>query len=154
MSMSPLSPSSSETFFSWANNTVAASSPSTEPDRRPARRPGLPSPDVVSVIGISMTSHSGIYVFSADSPDSPYMNLLYSAVQRQGRTGSVEMAMSPYLAMTGNGNVRNMRNASVDSVSAIYAQIVSDGETSSGNGGGGSGKSKALAEFRELMVEV
>ena len=38
--------------------------------------------------------------------------------------------------MTGNG--RNMRNASaVDSVSAIYAQIELDGETSSGNGCGG-----------------
>ena len=65
------------------------------------------------------------------------MNLLYSTVQRQGGTGSIETAMSPYLVMTGNGNGRNMRNASVDSVSAIYAQIGPDGETSSGNGGGG-----------------
>ena len=37
-------------------------------------------------------------------------------------TGSVQMPMSSYLAMT--GNIRNMRNASVDS--AIYAQIRSD----------------------------
>ena len=60
-----------------------------------------------------MTSHSCVYVkmhpvFSADSPDSPYMNLLYSAVQRQGGTGCVETAVSPYLAMTGNGNVRKI----------------------------------------------
>ena len=56
-------------------------------------------------------------------PNSPTMNLLYSAVQHQGGSGSIETAMSTYLAMTGNGNVRN---ASVDSVSAIYAQIGSD----------------------------
>ena len=73
--------------------------------------PASPSPDVVSVSGTSMTSHSSVYVkmhpvFSADSPDSPYMNLLYSAVQRQGGTGSVETAMSPYLAMTGMSNAQ------------------------------------------------
>ena len=81
-------------------------------------------------------------------PDSPTMNLLYSAVQHQGGSGSIETAMSTYLAMTGNGNVRNMRNASVDSVSAIYAQIVSDGETSSGNGGGGRAARTAAARAR------
>ena len=100
-----------------------------------------------------MTSHSSVYVkmhpvFSADSPDSPYMKLLYSAVQRQGGTGSVETAMPPYLAMT--GNVKNMRNASVDSVSAIYAQIRSDGDTSSGNGGGGT----ATTLYLHCMVAV
>ena len=55
----------------------------------------------------SMTSHSGLYVkmrpqkapvFSGEG--SEYMSLLYNAVQRQGGAGSVESAMSPYLAMT------------------------------------------------------
>ena len=58
----------------------------------------------------SMTSHSGLYVkmrhpsrpqqppvFSGEGAE--YMNLLYSAVAAQGG-GSVEAAMSPYLAMT------------------------------------------------------
>ena len=57
-----------------------------------------------------MTSHSGLYVkmrhpsrpqqppvFSGEGAE--YMNLLYSAVAAQGG-GSVEAAMSPYLAMT------------------------------------------------------
>ena len=58
-----------------------------------------------------MTSHSGLYVkmrhpsrpqqppvFSGEGAE--YMNLLYSAVAAQGGGGSVEAAMSPYLAMT------------------------------------------------------
>ena len=57
-----------------------------------------------------MTSHSGLYVkmsrhqhqqppvFSDEGAE--YMNLLYSAVAAQGGGGSVEAAMSPYLAMT------------------------------------------------------
>merc|ERR1712130_20915 len=130
----------------------------------------------------SMTSHSGVYVkmhpmtperpvFAPENPDSEYMNLLYSAVQRQGGTGSVENAMSPYLEMT--NNVKNLRNAAIDSVSAIYAQIESSrgsSEDLNSQAGGGSrggpaslidkqrrthaNKSKALAEFRELMLEV
>jgi hypothetical protein len=150
----------------------------------------------------SMTSHSGVYVkmhrlFSSpadeENPDSPYMNLLYAAIQRQGGTGSVETAMSPYLSMTGfetstalassssaAGNVKNLHNAAIDSVSAIYAQIGGSSRgsyeelaktTSSGGGtaasaqspaksaprrseSSSSAKSKALAEFRELMLEV
>ena len=60
----------------------------------------------------SMTSHSGLYV-KMRHPSRPqhqppvfsgkgaeYMNLLYSAVAAQGGGGSVEAAMSPYLAMT------------------------------------------------------
>ena len=148
----------------------------------------------------SMTSHSGVYVkmhrlFASpadeeENPDSPYMNLLYAAIQRQGGTGSVETAMSPYLSMTGfetsvvaassaASNVKNLRNAAIDSVSAIYAQIDSSNrgsyeelaKTSSGvsspnahaqskstpsrrRESSSSSKSKALAEFRELMLEV
>jgi IQ motif/SEC7 domain-containing protein len=150
----------------------------------------------------SMTSHSGVYVkmhrlFSnpaeeEENPDSPYMNLLYAAIQRQGGTGSVETAMSPYLSMTGfetsaaggpssaSCNVKNLRNAAIDSVSAIYAQIDSSSsrgsyeelaKTTSGapptaspsskptttrrrESSSSSKSSKALAEFRELMLEV
>lgn len=36
-------------------------------------------------------------------PPSHYMNILYNAVQRQGGRGSVETALSPYLAMTRDG---------------------------------------------------
>ncbi|MCP3665977.1 MAG: hypothetical protein GY696_26345, partial [Gammaproteobacteria bacterium] len=137
----------------------------------------------------SMTSHSGVYVkmhpvFSPDNPDSPYMNLLYSAVQKQGGIGSVESAMSPYLAMTGNqfnnSNIKSMASATIDSVSAIYAQIdshkgsdyeISDNHAIDSNckspltspgkkirvrpaSRSSTNKSKALAEFRELMMEV
>jgi len=134
-------------------------------------------------VNTSMTSHSGVYcrmhpVFSPENPDSPYMNLLYSAVQRQGGVGNVETAMtsamSPYLSMQGSSNIRNMRNASIDTVSAIYAQIDSvssceDVRERGGKAGGGvktssdgekqkrrssSSRSKHLAEFKELMIEV
>ena len=65
--------------------------------------------EAASVANTSMTSHSGLYVkmsrhqhqqppvFSGEGAE--YMNLLYSAVAAQGG-GSVEAAMSPYLAMT------------------------------------------------------
>eukprot|EP00092_Neocalanus_flemingeri_P013794 GFUD01014880.1.p1 GENE.GFUD01014880.1~~GFUD01014880.1.p1 ORF type:complete len:961 (+),score=185.10 GFUD01014880.1:150-3032(+) len=182
--LSPLSPSS-ELMFTWPNYSVSASSPT---DHRSVSQVG--EPDNASMFSggnhsanTSMTSHSGVYVkmhpmspvFAPDNPDSEYMNLLYSAVQRQGGTGSVENAMSPYLEMTANNltnNVKNLRNAAIDSVSAIYAQIESSRGSSeelnlqAGGTRGGhlaqvdkqrktpTGKSKQLTEFRELMLEV
>merc|ERR550519_2288470 len=108
-------------------------------------------------------------VFSQHVEGSPYMNLLYDAVQRQGGTGTVETAMSPYLEMTAANslNVRNLRSATVDSVSAIYAQIESSAVSEASEVGAPrppgpprgrpssvGGRTKALAEFRQLMQEV
>jgi len=181
--LSPLSPSS-ELMFTWPNYSVSAPSPT---EHRSVSQIGDPDNASMCSMGnhsanTSMTSHSGVYVkmhpmtperpvFAPENPDSEYMNLLYSAVQRQGGTGSVENAMSPYLEMT--NNVKNLRNAAIDSVSAIYAQIESSrgsSEDLNSQAGGGSrggpaslidkqrrthaNKSKALAEFRELMLEV
>jgi len=180
--LSPLSPSS-ELMFTWPNYSVSAPSPT---EHRSVSQIGDPDNASICSVGnhsanTSMTSHSGVYVkmhpmtpdrpvFAPENPDSEYMNLLYSAVQRQGGTGSVESAMSPYLEMT--NNVKNLRNAAIDSVSAIYAQIESsrgsseDLNSQAGGSRGGptslidkqrrshTNKSKALAEFRELMLEV
>eukprot|EP00090_Calanus_glacialis_P002722 TRINITY_DN12030_c0_g1_i1.p1 TRINITY_DN12030_c0_g1~~TRINITY_DN12030_c0_g1_i1.p1 ORF type:complete len:945 (-),score=176.56 TRINITY_DN12030_c0_g1_i1:301-3135(-) len=180
--LSPLSPSS-ELMFTWPNYSVSAPSPN---EHRSVSQIGDPDNASMCSMGnhsanTSMTSHSGVYVkmhpmtpdrpvFAPENPDSEYMNLLYSAVQRQGGTGSVENAMSPYLEMT--NNVKNLRNAAIDSVSAIYAQIESSRGSSedlnlqAGGTRGGhpalvdkqrrtpTNKSKALAEFRELMLEV
>jgi len=180
--LSPLSPSS-ELMFTWPNYSVSSPSPT---EHRSVSQIGDPDNASMCSVGnhsanTSMTSHSGVYVkmhpmtperpvFAPENPDSEYMNLLYSAVQRQGGTGSVENAMSPYLEMT--NNVKNLRNAAIDSVSAIYAQIESSrgsSEDLSCQAGGSRGgpaalidkqrrshtnKSKALAEFRELMLEV
>ena len=177
--MSPLTPSS-ELAFSWPNYSISGS-----PDHRSVSQACRDREDAHSLssgnnsANTSMTSHSGVYVkmhpvFSPDNPDSPYMNLLYSAVQQQGGKGSVETAMSPYLAMTGftSNNVRNLENAAIDSVSAIYAQIDSSKGSleeihTSPKGGkttpspsksvkqrSPSSKTRALAEFRELMLEV
>jgi len=184
--LSPLSPSS-ELMFTWPNYSVSASSPT---DHRSVSQVGERDNESMCSMGnhsanTSMTSHSGVYVkmhpmtpekpvFAPDDPNSEYMNLVYYAVQRQGGTGSVENAMSPYLEMTANNltnNVKNLRNAAIDSVSAIYAQIESSRGSSedlsfqAGGSPGGqvlvdkqrrapSNKSKALAEFRELMLEV
>ena len=182
MPLSPLSPSS-ELMFTWPNYSVSVPSPT---EHRSVSQTGDPDNASMCSMGnhsanTSMTSHSGVYVkmhpmtpdrpvFAPENPDSEYMNLLYSAVQRQGGTGSVEHAMSPYLEMT--NNVKNLRNAAIDSVSAIYAQIESSRGSSedlnlqAGGSRGGhaalvdkqrrtpANKSKALAEFRELMLEV
>jgi len=178
--LSPLTPSS-ELVFTWPNYTIS-SSPTNH--RSVSQNCHSDDNSVYSggnSINTSMTS-SNVYVkmapvFNPDNPDGPYMNLLYSAVQQQGGKGSVESAMSPYLAMTGLGtnwhvdnNIRNLHNAAIDSVSAIYAQIESSkGSVADYEVGGKvtptrannnnkprspSNKSKALAEFRDLMLEV
>ena len=201
--MSPLTPSS-ELVFSWPNYMISSSpDPHNHSHNQRSVSRGYNngssgedagseySGGAANSANTSMTSHSGVYVkmhpvFSPDNPDSPYMNLLYSAVQQQGGTGSVECAMSPYLAMTGthfnnNNNIKSMASATIDSVSAIYAQIdshkgsdyeISDNHAIDSNckspltspagkkirvrpaSRSSTNKSKALAEFRELMMEV
>ena len=61
--------------------------------------------------------------------ESHYMNILYEALQRQGGSGSVEGAISPYIAMTAaaamqrkTNNVKHLPNANLDTISAVYAQ--------------------------------
>ena len=112
-----------------------------------------------------MTSHSGLYVkmsrhqhqqppvFSDEGAE--YMNLLYSAVAAQGGGGSVEAAMSPYLAMTAPAPAPQHYTA----VSAIYDQIQSRAESceqlrEAGRGQQQQHGSRALEQFRQLMVEV
>lgn len=168
--LSPLTPSS-EHVFTWPNYSISGS-----PEHRSVSQNCDRDTNSVysggNSVNTSMTSHSGEYVkmhpvFSPSSPDSPYMNLLYSAVQRQGGKGTVESAMSPYLAMTGNHfnkNIRNLENASIDSVSAIYAQIESSKGSTENISSRGSKtptppkprtpSSKSITEFRDLMIEV
>ena len=117
-----------------------------------------------------MTSHSGLYVkmrhpsrpqqppvFSGEGAE--YMNLLYSAVAAQGGGGSVEAAMSPYLAMTAPAPAPAPQHYTA--VSAIYDQIQSRAESCEQLREAGRGQqqqqqhgSRALEQFRQLMVEV
>ena len=170
LAVSPLSPSS-ELAFSWPHYTVGlATSPA---EHRSVSQVGEDDNGHNTSMA---TARSDVYVkmnhvnpvFSQHVEGSPYMNLLYDAVQRQGGTGTVETAMSPYLEMTAANslNVRNLRNATVDSVSAIYAQIESSavseasevsrppGPPQRGRPSSVGGRTKALAEFRQLMQEV
>ena len=141
-----------------------------------------PQPDNMSMYSdanTSMTSHNGLYVkmrpqrvqkepvFSGEGAE--YMNFLYSAVQSQGGGGSVESAMSPYLAMTSphaasSTNGKHYYQA-VSQMSAIYDQIQSHkgsnealnvriGDQSSLNSGHQRKNYQALEQFRQLMVEV
>lgn len=201
--MSPLSPSS-EHVFTWPNYAISASPVSGGGEHRSVSQNcgggGLDDNSVYSGNTSLSSAASNVYVkmapvFSPDNPDGPYMNLLYSAVQQQGGKGSVESAMSPYLAMTAaasaqcgvvDNNIRNLHNAAIDSVSAIYAQIGSSKEggmsvagdyevggseltatgrtptqptpdnnnKASSHSNTSSSRSKALAEFRDLMLEV
>ena len=141
--LSPLSPGSEIQQFSW---------PGTETTSLASSQPSLAN--------TSMTEHSGVYVkmqpasslFTVEAgPDCDYMNLLYSAVQGQGGSGSVETAMSPYLAMAASP----ARPGTVTPAeSAIYAQIdstVGSCERLSRVGGAGAGR---RAQFKQLMLEV
>merc|ERR1719507_207979 len=132
LAVSPLSPASELSAFTWPHYTVGlATSPA---EHRSVSQVGDQDSGSEGH-NTSMAARSDVYVrmnhvtpvFSQHVEGSPYMNLLYDAVQRQGGTGTVETAMSPYLEMTAANslNVRNLRNATVDSVSAIYAQIES-----------------------------
>ena len=124
----------------------------------------------------SMTSHSGLYVkmrpqkapvFSGEG--SEYMSLLYNAVQRQGGAGSVESAMSPYLAMTSPQTTPSTNSkdyyTALSAMSAIYDQIESNKgscerinfQTSQSMDQTATQKRKnyqALEQFRHLMMEV
>ena len=174
---SPLSPS--ETAFSWPHYTVTTSALHSPSEHRSVSQVGDHGGESGSDgHNTSMAARSDVYVrmnpvaqvFGQSVEGSPYMNLLYDAVQRQGGTGSVETAMSPYLdmAVANSANVRNLRNAAIDSVSSIYAQIESSAVSAASSEAGGprppglprgaassaGGHSKSLAEFRNLMQEV
>ena len=173
LAISPISPAS-ELAFTWPHYTVGlATSPA---EHRSVSQVGDQDSGSEGH-NTSMAARSDVYVrmnhvnpvFSQHVEGSPYMNLLYDAVQRQGGTGTVETAMSPYLEMTAANslNVRNLRNATVDSVSAIYAQIESSAVSEASEVGAPrppgpprgrpasmGGRTKALAEFRQLMQEV
>ena len=175
--LSPLSPTS-EHLFSWPHYTVGASLPSPTEHRSVSQHGDQDSGSEGH--NTSIAARSDVYVrmnsvgpvFGQTVEGSPYMNLLYDAVQRQGGTGSVETAMSPYLEMSAavanNTNLRGMRNVAVDSVSAIYAQIESSAVSAASEAGGprppsrgrgassasAGGRTKRLGEFHQLMKEV
>lgn len=170
--LSPLSPAS-ELAFVWPHYSVGHSSLPSPSEHRSVSQVG--DQDSGSEGHNTSISRSDVYVkmapvgpvFGQHVEGSPYMNLLYDAVQRQGGSGSVETAMSPYLEMSA-ANVRNLRIAAIDSMSAIYAQIESSAVSAASEAGGparppglprgrqgsAGGASKALAEFRHLMQEV
>jgi len=122
--------------------------------------------------------------------ESDYISVLYSALQRQGGKGSVETAISPYLRLMKSENEKCERrfsdlmnvktalpSASIDSISAIYAQPEvrtrnsqqqhlpartrsMSGEARPTSTSSSSSKSvsmkrsKAMSEFKELLREV
>ena len=150
----PLSPGSMTSQFSWSGGGQRATSDNMS---------------MYSEANTSMTSHSGLYVkmrpqkpptFSGEGAE--YMSLLYSAVQSQGGGGSVETAMSPYLAMTASPSTAPASTSGKDyyaALSAIYDQIQSsqvsvDLERQPETGGRERGGSRALEQFRHLMMEV
>ena len=114
----------------------------------------------------SMTSHSGLYVkmrpgkvFSGEGAE--YMNFLYSAVQCQGGAGTVESAMSPYLAMTAapTTQTRDHYSSSLSStMSHLYDKIDSTrGSLHQVNRQSSREeveRYRALDQFRSLMEEV
>ena len=174
--LSPLTPSSAEMAFNWPHYTV---------DHRSVSQNEQDNSD--TSINTSMTSQSGVYVkmhpVFSPGPDSQYMNLLYSAVQQQGGQGSLESALSPYLAMTNaaavspylpmtgfNNKPAPVIESTAIDYSAIYAQIDSSkgsletlhqmsptsppSSSSPTKKRSNSTKAKALAEHRELMMEL
>merc|ERR1719412_1372192 len=111
----------SEAVFSWPNYAVNHSN-------SPSPSQGTEEHRSVSQIGeppesLASEASSGAYVKMnrRGSSEATYMNVIYSAVQRQGGGGSVEDAISPYLDMK-QPNVKNLANANVDAISSIYAR--------------------------------
>ena len=112
----------------------------------------------------SMTSHSGLYVkmrprkvFSGEGAE--YMNFLYSAVQRQGGAGTVESAMSPYLAMTAaNTNTRDHYASISSTISNLYDKIDSTRgsfpQLTRQSSREEVERFRALEQFQQLMTEV
>ncbi|XP_059082077.1 uncharacterized protein LOC131879711 [Tigriopus californicus] len=182
--VTPVTPGSEQEVFSWPNYRVWGESPSPSEEHRSVSQIGEPpeSPAASDCSGpnslnTSANGSSAIYLkmnsrFPSVDKDTHYMNILYNAVQKQGGGGSVESAMSPYIAMTSNNknNVKLLPNANVEVVSAIYANplLSTNGrkqsrsarkKLSSTTSSGATPSSailraKALAEFKELMLEV
>ena len=112
----------------------------------------------------SMTSHSGLYVkmrpgkvFRGEGAE--YMNFLYSAVQSQGGAGTVEAAMSPYLAMTAANTNTKEHYAAISSASSnLYDKIDSTRgslqQLSRPSSREDVEKYRGIHQFRQLMAEV
>ena len=126
---------------------------------------GQETASVYSEANTSMTSHSGLYVkmrpgkvFSGEGAE--YMNFLYSAVQCQGGAGTVESAMSPYLAMTSPASqTRDHYSSSLSSnISHLYDKIDSTRgslqQVSRQNSREEAERYRAMDQFRSLMEEV
>ena len=169
----PLSPGSGQ--FSWPQSSGSGGQAPSD------------NMSMYSEANTSMTSHSGLYVKMrpqklASASHQPlfqgegaeYMSLLYSAVQSQGGGGSVEAAISPYLAMSSPHTPHNPHtpappsthdyyNPSLSSMSAVYDQIESmrgsrerlnTQESQVTTNTTRKRNYKALEQFRQLMVEV
>lgn len=169
VAVSPLSPGS-ELQFRWPHYSLGSAAQSSPTEHRSVSQAGDHETHNTSI------ARSDVYVkmnpvspvFSHHVEGSPYMNLLYDAVQRQGGSGSVETAMSPYLEMSAamsRTNVRNLKHTSIDTVSAIYAQIESSAVSQVSDTGArppglprgrrpSTGAGKQVMEFRQLMQEV
>ena len=140
----------SEAVFSWPNYSInsSRSSPASSDEHRSVSQIGeAPESEASENSYVKMTGHSG---------ETTYMNVIYSAVQRQGGHGSVENAISPYLEMT--PNVRKLPNANVDAISAIYArpQSLTSSSSSKSNSSkkSSSSSSRKMSDFKKLMAEV
>merc|ERR1719232_2267553 len=166
----PLSPGSGQ--FSWPQSAGSGGHPASD------------NMSMYSEANTSVTSHSGLYVkmrpqkLTSGSPKQPvfqgegaeYMSLLYSAVQCQGGGGSVEAAISPYLAMSSPhktpaapASSHDYYAPSLGGMSAVYDQIESmrgsrerlDSQESQVTSNTTKRKNtRALEQFRQLMVEV
>ena len=116
-----------------------------------------------------MTSHSGLYVkmrpgkvFSGEGAE--YMNFLYSAVQCQGGAGTVESALSPYLAMTAAPARSESREQYSSSLSSTISHLYDKIDSSRGGGSLPQVRRpssreeeenyRAMDQFRSLMEEV
>eukprot|EP00095_Tigriopus_kingsejongensis_P009859 snap_masked-scaffold853_size88743-processed-gene-0.8 protein:Tk09859 transcript:snap_masked-scaffold853_size88743-processed-gene-0.8-mRNA-1 annotation:"iq motif and sec7 domain-containing protein 2 isoform x6" len=135
--VTPVTPSSEQEVFAWPNYRIWGESPSPSEEHRSVSQIGEPPGSSAasdcsgphSVNTSAANGGSGVYLkmnprFPPVDKDTHYMNILYNAVQKQGGGGSVESAMSPYIAMTSSpskNNVKLLPNANVDVISAIYA---------------------------------
>ena len=140
----------SEAVFSWPNYSInsSRSSPASDPEHRSVSQIGeAPESEASTSDYVKMNGQV--------SGETTYMNVIYSAVQRQGGHGSVENAISPYLEMT--PNVRKLPNANVDAISAIYARpqsFTSSTSSSKSKKSSSSSSSRKVSEFKKLMAEV
>ena len=140
-----------EILASWTNYATMAWSPVAPPAASSTR---IASPDVTSAS--DDVSSAGDYVRmskpslfpnSASDKECHYMNVLYNAVQRQGGAGSVESAMSPYMAMNG----ARLRTREEDEASAIYALPAVVARRSQSSNRVRSNSASRLSEISNLM---